>query len=98
MDRVLAGLPFAFCNLDDLWMAAPDLKTHQLHIRLVFDRLRLFGLIINLEKCVFVVASFEFLGHVVSAQGARLITSYVEALERRPRPTTIKGVQVFCAW
>jgi hypothetical protein len=52
-----------------------------------FDRLRQFGLVINLEKCVFVVASFEFLGHVVSAQGARPITSYVEAVKRRPHPT-----------
>ncbi len=44
---------------------------------------------------MFAVASFEFLGHIVSAQGARPITSYVEAVERRPRPTTIKELQVF---
>ncbi len=39
--------------------------------------------------------SFEFLGHVVSAQGAWPITSYVEAVEKRPPPTTIRELQVF---
>jgi hypothetical protein len=48
-----------------------------------------------LEKCVFAVASFELLGHVVSAQGARPLSSNVEAIEQRPPPTTIKERQVF---
>ncbi len=95
MDRVLAGLRFAYCYLDDLRIASPDLESHQVHLRCVLERLREFGLVINLEKCVFAVASFEFLGHVVSAQGARPNTSYVEAVEKRPPPSTIKELQVF---
>jgi hypothetical protein len=95
MDRVLAGLPFTYCYLDDLRIASPDLETHKQHLRLVFERLQQFGLVINQEKCVFAVASFEFLGHLVSAQGARPLGSYVEAVERRPRPTTIKELQMF---
>jgi hypothetical protein len=95
MDRVLAGLPFVYCYLDDLHVASPSLEAHRQHLRAVFERLRLFGLVINLEKCVFAVDSFEFLGHVVSAQGAKPISSYVEAVEQRPPPTTIKELQVF---
>jgi hypothetical protein len=41
MDRVLAGLPFAYGYLDDLRIASPDLETHKLHLRAVFERLRL---------------------------------------------------------
>ncbi len=55
MDRVLAGLPFAYCYLDDLWIASTDLATHQHHLRQVFQRLQQFGLVIDLEKCVFAV-------------------------------------------
>jgi hypothetical protein len=62
---------------------------------LIFERLRQFSLVINLEKCVFALDSFEFLGHVVSAQWARPITSYVEAVEKRPPTTTIRELQVF---
>jgi hypothetical protein len=86
MDRVLSGLPFAYCYLDDLQIASPDLESHRHHFRCVLERLRSFGLVVNLEKCVFAVDSFEFLGHVVSAQGAKPIASYVEAVEKRPPP------------
>jgi hypothetical protein len=34
MDRVLAGLPFAYCYLDDLRITSPDLDSHRLHLRL----------------------------------------------------------------
>jgi cleavage and polyadenylation specificity factor subunit 1 len=94
-DRVLAGLPFAYCYLDDLRIASPDLDSHRLHLRLVFQRLRQFGLVINREKCVFGVKEFEFLGHLVSAEGAKPLSSYVEAVEKRPPPTTVKELQVF---
>ncbi len=62
MDRVLTGLPFAYCYLDDLRIASPDRATHFSHLRQVFGRLRDFGLVISLEKCDFCVDSFEFLG------------------------------------
>ncbi len=95
MDRVLAGLPFAYCYLDNLRIASPDLETHQHHLRQVFRRLQRFGLVINLEKCVFAVESFEFLGNLVSAEGAKPLSSYVEAVDKRSPPTTIKELQVF---
>jgi hypothetical protein len=95
MDRVLVGLPFAYCYLDDLRIASPDLASHRQHLRLVFERLREFGLVINREKCVFAVGSLEFLGHQVSAEGARPLCSYVEAVEGSPPPSTIKELQTF---
>ncbi len=39
--------------------------------------------------------TFEFLGHQVLAQGAKPLSSYVEAVEKRPPPTTTKELQVF---
>ncbi len=95
MDRILAGLPFLYCYLDDLRIASLDLDTHMQHLRQVFARLQEFGLVINREKCVFAVDTFEFLGHQVSAQGAKPLSSYVEAVEKRPPPTTVKELQVF---
>lgn len=82
MDRVLAGLPFTYCYLDDLRIASPDLETHKKHLRLVFERLQQYGLVINQEKCVCAVSSFEFLGHLVSSQGDKPLHSYMEAVEK----------------
>ncbi len=61
----------------------------------MLERLQQCGLVINQEKFVFAVASFEFLGHLVLSQGARPLYSYVEAVEKRPRPTNTKELHVF---
>jgi hypothetical protein len=53
------------------------------------------GLTINLEKCVFAVESFESKSHLVSAQGAKPLSNYVEAVEKRSPSTTIKVLQSF---
>jgi hypothetical protein len=45
--------------------------------------LRIPTLVINPEKCVFAVASFVSLSHLVSAQGDRSLAIYLEAFERR---------------
>jgi hypothetical protein len=61
----------------------------------VLERLREFGLVLSLEKCQFEVSSFEFLGHQVSAAGARPVHSYVEAVQKRQPPSTVRELQVY---
>jgi hypothetical protein len=62
MNRILAGLSFVFCYLDDIIIASSDEQEHLEHLREVFS-----GLVINAEKCVFAATAVEFLGHKVSA-------------------------------
>jgi transposase InsO family protein len=95
MDRVVSGLPFAYVYLDDLRVASVDRSTHLMHLQTILERLRDFGLVISLEKCAFLVDSFEFLGHQVTAGGARPLTSYVEAVRARQPPSTVKELQIF---
>jgi hypothetical protein len=52
MDRILAGLPFFFCYLDDIIIASRIKHEHLEHLRAVFTRLRDAGLVINTEKCI----------------------------------------------
>jgi hypothetical protein len=65
IDRVLVGLPFAYVFQDDLQVASHDKRKHLHHLHLLFERLCQFGVVINREKCVLGVPSFEFLGHHV---------------------------------
>ena len=95
MDRVIRGLPFVFCYLDDLRVASRSPQEHMEHLFILFQRLREFGLVINLEKCTFNVPEIEFLGHTVSARGALPLQSNVEAVQQFPEPATIKDMQVF---
>ena len=95
MDWVICGLAFVYCYLDDLRVASHSPEEHITHLRILFQRLQQFGLVINLEKCSFHVNEIEFLRQNVSARGALLLTSYLEAVQQFPEPATVKDMQVF---
>ena len=95
MDRVIRGLTFVYCYLDDLRVASRSPEEHVQHLRILFQQLQEFGLVINLEKCSFHVSEIEFLGHHVSARGVLLLSSNVEAVQKFPEPATVKDMQVF---
>jgi len=53
MDCTLRDLDYCQCYIDDILIASPDLETHRLHLREVFQRLQNNGLFINVAKCAF---------------------------------------------
>jgi len=53
------------------------------------------NLILNWEKCHFIVQEGVVLGHVISARGIEVDKAKIEILERLPPPTSIKGVWSF---
>jgi hypothetical protein len=95
MNRILAGLSFVFCYLDDIIIASRDEREHLEHLREVSSRLRDAGLVINAEKCVFAETAVEFLGHKVSAAGVEPLRSHVQAVLAHPEPTNISELQAF---
>ncbi len=56
------------------------------HLRLLSQRLRDHGLVINGEKCEFGAQDLDFLGHRVSAAGVAPLRKKVEAFLAHPRP------------
>ena len=86
MDRVICRLAFVYCYLDDLCVASRSPEEHIKHLRILFQQLQQFGLVINLEKCTFHVNEIEFLGHHVSACRAFPLISNVEAVQHFPQP------------
>ena len=55
------GLDFIFVYLDDILVASHTKADHQKHLCSMFLRPQAYGLVINGSKCVFGVASFNFL-------------------------------------
>jgi Reverse transcriptase (RNA-dependent DNA polymerase) len=95
MDYIFCHLPFCFCYLDDHLIASRMLDEHLQHLRTYFQLLQDNGLKINPAKCVFAVADIDFLGHRVSSAGISPLPKHVEALQRLPVPTAMKGLQRF---
>jgi hypothetical protein len=95
MDRVLAGLAFAFPYLDDIFICSRSKEEHRRHLMAVFRRLRAAGLTANAQKCEFGKAELEFLGHRVSAAGVELLPDRVQAITDHPTPALVKELQNF---
>ncbi|KAK7909571.1 hypothetical protein WMY93_014255 [Mugilogobius chulae] len=95
MDSVLRDMPFLFVYLDDILVASATAGEHMSHLRQLFERLSEHGLIVNPAKCQFGLSDIEFLGHLVSPQGAVPLPAKVEAISAFPRPHSVKPLQEF---
>jgi hypothetical protein len=95
MDKVLAGLDFAFCYLDNILIASSTEDEHLQHLQQVLQRLQQYGLVLNMEKCELGRQQVDFLGHRITAEGAAPITRHVEAVQNISRPQDKKQLQSF---
>ena len=87
MDEVTRGLDFIFVYIDDIVIASTNALEHEVHLRLLFERFRKYGFILNPAKCVFGVSSLEFLGHEVTAHGIQPLDSKVTTIREFPLST-----------
>ena len=69
IDKVLRGLHFSYAYIYDLLIVSTTPEEHLQHLRLVFERLGEYGVVINPHKCLFCVSSLDFLGHLIDRQG-----------------------------
>ena len=60
IDHFTRRLDFVFVYLDDLLVTSPDHKTHLKHLKILFNRLAEYRIIIGLEKCKFVTTELSF--------------------------------------
>ena len=95
MDKILGDVPHTFVYLDDILIASSTMEEHLQDLERVFKILEENGLVVNRKKCILGVASIEFLGHLVDANGIRPLPEKVEAIKKVAPPTTIKELQRF---
>jgi hypothetical protein len=95
MDQVFNGLDCAFVYLDDILVGSASPEEHLRHLREVLQWLRKFGLVLNLDKCQLGQASVDFLGHLITAEGAAPVQKHVAAIQEFPRPSDAKQLQSF---
>ena len=93
MDKVLAGLSFSRCYIDDIIVCSRNLKEHLGHLTAVFARLRGAHLKVHPGKCQFAVESIDFLGHCLSAAGLSLQEEKVAAVRELPAPIDISNLR-----
>ncbi|XP_021733004.1 uncharacterized protein LOC110699798 [Chenopodium quinoa] len=65
------------------------------NLKKVLQRCKEVNLILNWEKCHFMVQQGIVLGHVVSNKGIEVDKAKIEVIERLPPPNSVKGVRSF---
>ncbi|PON31356.1 hypothetical protein PanWU01x14_370550, partial [Parasponia andersonii] len=69
---------------------------HCLHnLALVFQRCEEKNLVLNWEKCHFMVREGIVLGHRISSKGIEIDWAKIEVIEKLPPPTNVEGIQSF---
>ncbi len=95
MDRILAGLDFVRCYINDIVVYSDIVEEHHIHLQIVFERLKAHGLCLHHGKCKFFQESVEHLGHVIYPSGLEVQQVKVEAIARIPRPMDVSRVCAF---
>lgn len=91
--KMLAGIDGVYDFVDDIILGGRTFEEHQERARQVLSRCQEYGMVINLEKCVFAAEEVKFCGHIFSAQGVRLDPERVEAIQRIAVPKTKKQLR-----
>ena len=95
MNRVLEGLPFAKCYLDDIIVFSENVKQHIAHLDEVFKALHKANLRVHKDKCVFAVTEIEFLGNKIGNGWRSPTDEKVKKIKEFPVPTCKKELDSF---
>ncbi|KAM2770237.1 hypothetical protein PS2_012905 [Malus domestica] len=86
---------FVIVFMDDILVYSKFRAEHARHLKLVLKSLREHQLYAKFSKCQFWLDQVAFLGHVISAQGIRVDSQKVAAVENWEQPQTVIEVQSF---
>jgi hypothetical protein len=86
---------FALAYLDDIVIFSANVNEHLQHLEEVLAIHRKFGMKLRLSKCKILKEEVEYLGHLVSQDGIRMVPSYVQKILDWPLPQTGKQLKQF---
>jgi hypothetical protein len=95
MDKILVGLHFVRCYIDDIVIYSDTVEEHEQHLKEVFERLVAHGLKLHPGKCKFFQQQIEYLGHTIYPSGLGVQQTKVEAIRRIPQPIDVSRVRAF---
>jgi len=95
MDEVLPRKDGIVVYMDDVLITGKTDAEHMENVRLVFSRLREFGLRIRQAKCRFFQESVEYLGRIIDRNGVHVSPKKVSAVLDIPAPTNQSQLRSF---
>ena len=81
--------------MDDFYVLGSSFDNCLENLRSVLIRCEETYLVLNWEKCHFMVQEGVVLGHRISARGIEVDRAKIEAIEKLPPPSSVKGIRSF---
>ena len=81
--------------MDDFSIFGDSFESCLQHLKLVWERCEENNLVLNWEKCHFMVTHGIILGHIVSAKGIEVDKSKIKLISNLPTPKCVKDVRLF---
>ncbi|RVW89458.1 Retrovirus-related Pol polyprotein from transposon 17.6 [Vitis vinifera] len=81
--------------MDDITVYGSSYEECLLHLEVVLQRCIEKDLVLNWEKCHFMVQQGIVLGHIISKKGIEVDKAKVELIVKLPPPTNVKGIRQF---
>ena len=81
--------------MDDFSVMGNSFDNYLENLRAVLTRCEETNLVLNWEKCHFMVQEGIVLGHRISARGIEVDKVKIEAIEKLPPPSSVKGIRSF---
>ena len=81
--------------MDDITVYGSAFDECLVNLEVVLNQCIEKDLVLNWEKCHFMIPQGIFLGHFISSQGIEVDKTKVELIFKLPLPTTVKGVRKF---
>ncbi|RVW72376.1 Retrovirus-related Pol polyprotein from transposon 17.6 [Vitis vinifera] len=81
--------------MDDITVYGSSYEECLLHLEAVLQRCIEIDLVLNWEKCHFMVQQGIVLGHIISKNGIEVDKAKVELIVKLPPPTNVKGIRQF---
>jgi hypothetical protein len=98
MTGIMAGLQGVITYFDDVLIQGKTKQELWARTREVLQRLREFGLKLNLSKCVFCVTELDFIGYNISGTGVKPTDEKVSSLIKMPHPKDKPELQSFLGY
>lgn len=95
MDEVVRGLDYCYTYIDDILVFSSTPEEHAEHLRVLFQRLSEYGVVVNPSKCVLAAEEVNFLGYRITKNGSHPPPERIEALRNFPLPKTVEGLRRF---
>lgn len=95
MDQILTGLSNVKCFIDDVVIKGSNLQECHENLVKVLERLRIYQVKVNEEKCQFFCEEIKFVGHLINKEGLQPLPDKVEAITKAPTPTSVTQLQAY---